>query len=263
MEGLKFDNEKTRHDLVPPFAQEQYAKVLSFGAKKYSPHNWENGILWSRIIGAIKRHTLAIERGEDYDPETGLLHSAHLMCEAGFLTEFYKIFPQGDDRYIPSLKANKIGLDIDDVLADFVPAYCDRFNLDIPSSWYFDRDFAKHYKTVCKDKKFWLSMKMKTEPKDIPFEPACYISSRGCPVEWTTEWLDANGFPRVPVIQVETGKSKVDAAKAQRVDMFVDDCYKNFAELNDAGIFTFLFDAPHNQRYDVGHRRIHSLSQMA
>ena len=259
-EGLKYDNEKTAHDLVPPFAQEQYAKVLTFGAGKYSAHNWENGINWSRIIGAIKRHTLAIERGDDYDPETGLLHSAHLMCEAGFLTEFYKIFPHGDDRLVK--KIPRIGLDIDDVLADFVGAYCGKYKMERPTAWSFDRKFNARYEELKKDDSFWLKIKPIIDANTIPFEPACYITSRECKKEITEKWLDDNNFPRAPVFYVGVGGSKVEIAKKNNLDIFVDDCYKNFEEMNRAGVFTYLFDATHNQRYSVGHKRIKSLNEI-
>ena len=261
-EGLKFDTKKTMHELVPPFAQEQYAKVLTFGAQKYAPHNWEKGIEWSRIIGACKRHLLAIERGEDYDPETGLLHSAHLMCEAGFLTEFYKIFPQGDDRFIPAIRGYRIGLDIDDVLADFVGAYCERYGMDRPKAWMFDPKFGERYKELIADNDFWLSMKRLCDPDSLPFEPVCYVTSRGCPKELTERWLALNGFPPVPVHCVGIDGSKVEILKKEKVDIFVDDRFENFAETTRAGIFTFLFDAPHNRRYSVGHRRLYALQQI-
>jgi len=262
-EGVKFDKEKTRQDLVPAFAQEQFAKVLTFGAKKYAPHNWENGMKWSRIIGAILRHTFAILRGEDYDPETGLLHSAHIMCEASFLTEYYRIYPQGDDRELKVMKPVKIGLDIDDVLSDFCPAFCKRFYLKpFPESWTFDRNIGEKFNTLKKEKSFWLSIPRKTDPSTIPFEPTCYITSRSIPKEWTERWLDKNGFPPVPVYQVGIDGSKVEIAKNAGIEMFIDDRYENFVELTAAGIFTYLFDAPHNQRYDVGHRRIKSLSEI-
>lgn len=250
------------HELAPPFAQEQYAKVLTFGAKKYSPHNWERGMKWSRIIGAIKRHTLAIERGEDYDQETGLLHSAHLMCEAGFLTEYYKIFPHGDDRENEIMRGYRIGLDIDDVLSDFCPAFCKRYGLEEPKFWMFDRDIAKKFDELAQDREFWTSLPVKTAPDSLPFEPVCYITSRKIPKEWTEEWIDRNGFARVPVYQVGIDGSKVEVAQKARLDIFVDDRFENFAELTNAGIFTYLFDAPHNRRYDVGHRRIYSLKDI-
>lgn len=97
--GLKFDNEKPRTELVDADAILELARVLTFGAKKYAANNWRNGIEFSRVIGAALRHIYAIQQGEDRDPETGLLHSAHAMCELMFLTNFYKSHPELDDRY--------------------------------------------------------------------------------------------------------------------------------------------------------------------
>lgn len=76
------------------------------------------------------------------------------------------------------------------------------------------------------------------------------------------EWLDKNGFPAVPVYSVGHGVSKVDVAKRSGIDIFVDDRYENFVELNQNGICCFLFDAPHNQRYNVGYKRIKSLNDL-
>lgn len=101
--GKRFNQGKTRYDLVPAFAQEQYAQVLTKGAEKYGDSNWRKGMRWSIILASLERHLAAIKKGEDYDEETGLYHSAHIMCNAGFLTEYYKIHPQGDDRIVQSL----------------------------------------------------------------------------------------------------------------------------------------------------------------
>jgi hypothetical protein len=97
--ALKFDNEKPRTELVDADAILELAKVLTFGAKKYAANNWRKGIEFSRVIGAALRHIYAIQQGEDRDQETGLLHSAHAMCELMFLTNFYKSHPELDDRY--------------------------------------------------------------------------------------------------------------------------------------------------------------------
>src|SRR5690348_15045125 len=70
--GQKFDQEKPRTDLLDPVALEGLAKILTFGAKKYAAHNWRGGISYSRLIAAALRHTFAILRGEDVDPESGL-----------------------------------------------------------------------------------------------------------------------------------------------------------------------------------------------
>lgn len=86
--GRKDDSEKNQLELVDPEFTEGVGRILTFGAKKYDAHNWMQGIVYSRVIGAIKRHTSAIERGEDIDPESGQLHAYHLACETMFLARF-------------------------------------------------------------------------------------------------------------------------------------------------------------------------------
>lgn len=260
--GLRFNEGKTRHDLTPPFAQEQYAKVLTKGAEKYAPRNWEKGMAWSKVIASLKRHLLAFESGEDFDQETGILHTAHIMCNAAFLTEYYKIYPQGDDRQHSYLNIPKIGLDIDEVLADWVGHWTKYHSQEVPEIWNFDRNIKQKFDSLKDNKDFWLSIPVKTKPQDIHFEPHCYITSRSIPKEWTEEWLDKNGFPTMPVYSIGANESKVDIAIKSGIDIFVDDRYENFVELNKAGICCFLFDAPHNKRYNVGYKRIKSLKEI-
>ena len=260
--GKRFNSGKTKHNLTPPFAQEQYAKVLTMGSIKYGDRNWELGMKWSTIVDSLERHLNAYKRGEDFDSESGILHSAHIMTNAAFLTEYYKLYPQGDDRNHWYLKDYRIGIDIDDVLALFIPNFCDRFKIPIPTSWNFDRKMKEKVDILSQDKEFWLSLPVKTDPKDIPFEPICYITSRNFNLEWTEMWLDKHGFPAVPVIQVGMNGSKVEAAKSMKLDMFIDDNFSNFVTLNKAGITTFLYDAPHNQRYNVGSKRIYNVKDV-
>lgn len=260
--GLRFNEGKLRYDLVPSFAQEQYVKVLTLGAKKYAERNWERGMAWSKVIASLERHTAEIKKGVDYDPETNCLHSAHIMCNAAFLTEYYKIYPQGDDRPHMYLNMPKIGLDIDEVLADWVGHWTKYHGQEVPEVWNFDRNIGSKFELLKNDKEFWLSIPVKTKPSDIHFEPHCYITSRSIPKEWTEEWLDINGFPTMPVYSVGFGESKIDVAKESGIDWFVDDRYENFVELNKNGICTFLFDAPHNQRYKVGAKRIKTLNEL-
>jgi len=99
--GLKYDNEKPRTDLLDPQALEGLARVLAFGAKKYSAHNWRGGISFSRLLGALLRHTFAILRGEDIDPESNLPHVDHLGCCWMFLSNMMKTRPDMDDRWKP------------------------------------------------------------------------------------------------------------------------------------------------------------------
>ena len=261
-EGLRFNTGKTRHDLVPAFAQEQYAKVLTKGSEKYADRNWELGMDWTSVLASMKRHMLAFEKGEDFDPETGLLHTAHIMCNAAFLTEYYKIYPQGDNRPHSYLSTLKIGLDIDEVLADWVGHWTKHHGQEVPETWNFDRHIGEKFDALKDDKEFWMSIPAKISPSDIGFEPHCYITSRSIPKEWTEEWLDKNGFPTMPVYSVGLGESKIEVALKSGIDIFVDDRFENFVELNKAGVCTYLFDAPHNERYDVGHKRIFNLQDL-
>lgn len=77
--GSKDDAEKARTDLLPVAALEEVAHVMTFGAKKYAPYNWQ-GLSVSRLYGAALRHLWAWWRGEDADPETGRSHLAHAAC---------------------------------------------------------------------------------------------------------------------------------------------------------------------------------------
>lgn len=263
--GLRFNDGKSRYDLITPFALEQLAKVLTKGAEKYAERNWELGMKWSKVIASLERHLQAFKRGEDFDKESGLLHIGHIMANAAFLTEYYKIYPQGDDRQHGYLNQPKIGLDIDEVLAAWVPAWCDRWEISVPKSWYFDRNIIEKFDQMRDNNEldnFYLNLPVLTDPNTIPFEPHCYVTSRPIDVEVTEKWLDVNRFPQRPVYCVGIGNSKVDVVKESGCEIFVDDRFDNFVELNKAGICTFLFNSEHNSRYDVGYKRIKSLNEL-
>ena len=85
-EGLKFDEAKLRYDLIPPIATKALAEVLSFGAKKYKPNNWQlvsDGE--ARYTAALMRHFEAYRTGEDLDQESGMSHLSHVLTNAAFL----------------------------------------------------------------------------------------------------------------------------------------------------------------------------------
>lgn len=97
-EGTKFDSDKPCMELLDPYAMEQLAKVLTFGAKKYAAWNWAKGLSYSRLAGAALRHIFAYMRGEDLDPESGLPHTAHALCCLMFLVSMPQRHPEMDDR---------------------------------------------------------------------------------------------------------------------------------------------------------------------
>lgn len=243
----------------------ELAKVFTIGASKYAPRNWENGMSWESVLASLERHKEAFKSGEDTDTETGCLHMAHVAWNALALVSYYSIYPQGDDRNHGYLNTPKIGLDIDEVLCDWVGTWCKKFGHPIAQSWNFSYDLHDEFKSFSPEElnEFYLSIPRKIDPSEIPFEPHCYITSRSVPVELTMKWLELNGFPCRKVYSVGFGVSKVDVAKESGIDVFVDDRYENFVELNKAGICTYLLSAPHNARYkNIGHKRIESLKEL-
>ena len=96
--AIKNDASKVRLDLLPVRPILDVGQVLTFGAVKYQPRNWEKGFSWSRPYAAALRHLFAWWAGETYDKETGLNHLAHALCEIMFLLEFSYTHPELDDR---------------------------------------------------------------------------------------------------------------------------------------------------------------------
>lgn len=264
--GLRFNNGKLRYDLIHPQAQEGLVRVLTKGAEKYAPKNWEKGMDWSIVLASMKRHIAAFEKGEDYDPETGELHVDHIQCNAHFLSAYYQIHPKGDNRTLPYTRKVKIGLDIDEVLCNWVGPWCERHGYDIPSSWHFSYSNKNHFEDLQASgeiTEFYMDLPAKIDPSDIPFEPHCYITARSVNQEITKAWLLKNGLPAAPVHSIGFGQSKVQVALESGIDIFVDDSYDNFVDLRNAGIACFLYDAPHNRRYNVGYYRVTSLQELA
>lgn len=98
-QGTKYDMDKPPIALVDPEFIEGLAKVLGFGANKYSPDNWRNGISYRRLISAAYRHLGAINKGENIDPESGEPHVYHLACCNMFLASMMNHRSDMDDRW--------------------------------------------------------------------------------------------------------------------------------------------------------------------
>lgn len=98
LEGIKADTGKTRMDLIPPELFEGVGAILTFGAKKYGERNWELGMSWGRVYGALLRHLTAWQKGENLDPETGKSHLWHAGCCIAFLIAYEARGIGTDDR---------------------------------------------------------------------------------------------------------------------------------------------------------------------
>jgi len=83
-EGMKHDTGKLRWDLLPYDAVEKVVEIMTYGAKKYAPNNWQM-VKKERYFAAMMRHIVAEIGGEDCDQESGLLHLSHAACNILFL----------------------------------------------------------------------------------------------------------------------------------------------------------------------------------
>jgi hypothetical protein len=97
--------ERSMCEVLPwcaPEAWEEAAQVFHHvttrPVKPYPMWNWAKGMPWSVPTACAVRHLLAILRGEDLDPETGLPHRGHAMCNLIMLAQYEKTYREGDDR---------------------------------------------------------------------------------------------------------------------------------------------------------------------
>lgn len=101
-EGVKYDTGKLRWSLLPFDGLVSILKVLEFGAKKYSPRNWELGMDWDRPFDACLRHLTAwwcredSGKGPSRDADTGYSHLWHAGCCILFLI-VYELRGKGKD----------------------------------------------------------------------------------------------------------------------------------------------------------------------
>ena len=82
--GRKDDGGKLRMDLLftdMPLALQEVVDVLTQGANKYAPGNWQHvPDPERRYLAAGLRHELALANGQEADPETDCHHLAHVIC---------------------------------------------------------------------------------------------------------------------------------------------------------------------------------------
>ena len=82
--GRKDDAAKPRLDLLladMPHALEAIAMVLTHGAEKYAPGNWQHvPDAQRRYLAAGLRHEVELAKGVHHDAETGEHHLAHAAC---------------------------------------------------------------------------------------------------------------------------------------------------------------------------------------
>jgi hypothetical protein len=88
------DTGKARWDLLPWRSVGEVVRVLTHGAVKYAPDNWQKvPEPRNRYFAAAVRHLTTWWDGEKVDPESGLSHLAHAVCCLLFLMWFDRAPP--------------------------------------------------------------------------------------------------------------------------------------------------------------------------
>ncbi len=106
-DARKNDQGKEPIELVAPEFIFGTARVLGFGADKYAARNWEKGMRWGRVFGALMRHLWAWWGGktatrnfafDGLDNETEVSHLWHAACCLMFLIAYEERGTGEDDR---------------------------------------------------------------------------------------------------------------------------------------------------------------------
>lgn len=113
--SLRYNQGKPKWSLVHFQSLEPLVRVLEYGAHKYSiftdalgtefkgseitpekvkiqnlqikssgVENWKKGLDQKEILDSLTRHLFALISGEENDPESGLPHIGHIMCNSLF-----------------------------------------------------------------------------------------------------------------------------------------------------------------------------------
>lgn len=119
--GRKDDGTKIRMELIPPEGLFAVAAVLTRGAAKYEDRNWEKGMAWGRVFGALMRHLWAWWGGRgpttksflfgDLDSEWNFSHLWHAGCCLFFLIAYEERGVGTDDRHRSSDGGGHLGTD--------------------------------------------------------------------------------------------------------------------------------------------------------
>ena len=89
-QAAKADAGKPRLSLVPPAAVEETAKVREYGCRKYpegGKDNWRNVTIDRHFEAALRHIWKAANDYGKIDPESGLMHVSHALCDLSFVVQ--------------------------------------------------------------------------------------------------------------------------------------------------------------------------------
>lgn len=88
--AVRDSDDKSRPDLISPYAQMRKGEWLRQGAEKYEERNWEKGMKFGRCIASIFRHLLQYMMGWTNED-----HLAAIAVNAEFLMHYEKMIALG------------------------------------------------------------------------------------------------------------------------------------------------------------------------
>ena len=135
----------------------------------------------------------------------------------------------------------RISCDIDGCLADFESGYLKRFKKWPQHDWAVTRNVTY---VLSKEPDFWLNLPVLN---NLNITPVCYCSARINKAEWTSTYLDMNGFPKAPLYQIPGYRFSKATALRDRCDVHIEDSVKNFIDLNSKGIPCLLYNNKVNE----------------
>lgn len=88
--------------LIPPAGNDEQAKALACGAKKYGVFNWRlSKVQYTTYLAAMKRHIDCIIDGEEFDAESGAHHLGSVMAGCSIVLDARRHGRLIDDRVLP------------------------------------------------------------------------------------------------------------------------------------------------------------------
>lgn len=152
----------------------------------------------------------------------------------------------------------RIGLDIDEVLADFMGGYQTRFETDKNPKNLNQDIITKNVRLLKEDKDFWENLTPLNN--GLNFIPELYCTKRINSKTYTKNWLKKNDFPLVPIYQMYYYKGNKANLIKGRVDVFVDDSPTNVFQCISSGVPALILNTPYNKSDDPAFR-INSLDK--
>jgi len=271
----RYNKGKLKHQLIDPFVAQLHSRRHSLGSMKYDDFNWKKGQDFISSLGSIKRHINAFERGENYDHDWdddhiqtyGLPH--HLDAAMwGLETLMWQFFHKKEMDNREYRAPQRIGLDIDGVIADFGGHFLKYGkgqgwfdDVDTPVHSWNDYRFRDHFHKI--PESFWLDIPAIVKGEDLQFDPCCYITARPISSDVTREWLRKNNFPLAVIHTVGVDGSKLEALRKSKVELFVEDHFHNWKMAFDQGILSYLVTRGHNKKFSVPDAlRINCISEL-